>query len=175
MSTVFSVSRVQHKLPPPPGSLYQSRPNDRLFVSVLMYSICFESCTSSLLHSGPFRDISGSQLTYGEDCRNMLEAARLWTPIPQMCRYILSSNRLCHCVRNTESFGGMREAFQNAFLTSRFPPQAIFCLREPVWESLGTSDVDVCTLQRCSYSYAIYLGEPKQVWDVFILQYLHLM
>lgn len=115
-------------------SLYQSRPNSRLFVSVLMYSICFESRTSSLLHSGPFRDISGSQLTYGEDCRNMLEAARLWTPIPQMCRYVLSSNRLCHCVRNTESSGGMRDAFQNAFLTSRFLPQAIFCLRES-WDS----------------------------------------
>lgn len=27
--------------------------------------------------------------------------------------------------------GGTREAFQNAFLTSRFPSQAVFCLREP--------------------------------------------
>lgn len=95
ISTVFTVSRVELRLPQPLG-LYQSSPNSRLLVSVLMYSICLESCTSSRLHSGPFGDISGSRLTYGEDCRNTSEAARLRTSDPQMCRYILSSNRLCH-------------------------------------------------------------------------------
>lgn len=122
ISTVFTVSHVELQLHQP-LRLYQSRPNSRLSVSVLMYSICFESCTSSRLHSGPFGDISGSRLTYGEDCRNMSEAARLWTSDPLMCRYILSSNTPPQRRRHWAVF---REASQRAFLSSHFPPQAIF-------------------------------------------------
>ena len=59
-------------------SLYQSGPNSRLFVSVLMYSVCLVSRTSPLLHHSralnPFRGNWGIQLTDGEGWRNVLEA-----------------------------------------------------------------------------------------------------
>lgn len=68
-ASIFSYSPVLRRhnqvcslAPSASGSFYQSGPNSRICVSVLMYSICFESCTSPLLlHSGALNPSGTSQ------------------------------------------------------------------------------------------------------------------
>lgn len=157
ISTVFTVSHVELQLPQP-LRLYQSRPNGRLSVSVLMYSICFESCTSSRLHSGPFRDISGSRLTYGEDCRNMSEAARLWTSDPPDVSIHIVFKQTPSLWRR--HWAVRKQASQREFLTSRFSSSGHFS----IWKRLEASDVEACT---CCYRGALRTTSSNQLVNRF--------
>lgn len=129
ISTVFTVSHVELQLPQP-LRLDQSRPNSRLSVSVLMYSICFWELH---IFSSPQWPLQG-HLRVSADIWWRLQkhvggfqAVNLWSPdvsIHIVFKQTLSPRRRHWAVR--------REASQRAFLTPHFSPQAIFLSEKDV-------------------------------------------
>lgn len=112
------------------------RAKQQIFVSVLMYSICFESCTSPLLlHSGALNPSGASQgsswhmVKTGETCWGLPGCG---PRSPDVRWHIVFKQTLSPWQKHWEV--RRDEAVQNARLTSR-----VFLL-EPfsVWKSLGT-------------------------------------
>ncbi len=143
------------------------RAKQQIFVSVLMYSICFASCASPLLlRSGalnPSRASQGSSRHMAKTGETCWRLPGCGPRSPDVRRHIVFKQTLPR----------RDKAFHSALLTSRVS------LLEPlsVWQSLGTSVSTQCYRGAlgATSSYATYLGELKLVWSVFIQQNLHLI
>lgn len=110
------------------GSFYQSRPNSRLFITVLMYSICLESCTSSLLLCcsslkplGTSQGSSWHMVKTGETCWR-LPGCGPQSPDVQWHIVFKQTVSVAETLRKTEKDFSNRGCFL---------PQAIFSLKEP--------------------------------------------
>lgn len=145
------------------GSLYQSGPNSRLFASVLMYSICLESCTSPLLlcrgalnPTGTAQGSSRHMVKTGETRRRLPGCE---PPIPRCTEaYCLQTDSVAVAVAPTRSEERGRLSALSFYNFTIFSTSSHFQLKKP-WEvsalnatySDATRDRELTGL-KCAYA-----------------------